>query len=80
MAVAVLMKIEREDKQMLEGLNSLIQLAQVQLEGQRTQQQNQNQVNSSVQQQGLQTQGTSQLQPQKLEAAYAKAAQQIFKK
>jgi len=74
------MKIEREDKQMLEGLNSLIQLAQVQLEGQRTQQQNQNQVNSSVQQQGLQTQGTSQLQPQKLEAAYAKAAQQIFKK
>ena len=64
----------------LEGLNSLMQLQSARLELQQTQQQNQSQVNSSVQQQGLQTQGTAQPQQKKLEAAYAKAAQQIFKK
>jgi len=67
------MKIESEDNQMLESMDSLINLQSAVLEGARQTTQNANQVNQTVQQQGLQTQQSKDtLQKQKIQAAYAK--------
>ena len=65
----------------LEGLNSLMQLQSARLELQQTQQQNQSQVNSSIQQQGTQAAPKlKQAAQEKLNAQYAVEAQRIFKK
>ena len=66
----------------LEGLNSLMQLQSARLELQQTQQQNQSQVNSGIQQQGTQAAAPKlkQAAQEKLNAQYAVEAQRIFKK
>ena len=65
----------------LAGLNSIIQLQAAILEGQRQTTTNNNQVNSSVQQQGLQqpqaSSSKSELKQEKIQAEYAKALQSI---
>ena len=83
MAAAVLMKIESEDKKMGEllSLGSALQLEAARQELQRSQEQNQSQVNSSIQQQGTQAAAPKLKQAQeRLNAQYAVEAQRIFKK
>jgi len=75
-----LMKIEREDKQMLEGLNSLIQLQQTRLEGEQSLRDAATANQGNQQQTQSQTTSNAKLAQEKLNAQYAVEAQRIFKK
>jgi hypothetical protein len=79
MAAAVLMKIESEDKKMGDfSMGVLLQMESARQQLQQSQEQNLSQTNTNVQQQG--TQAAPKLKVEKLNAEYAKVAQQLFKK